>query len=129
MKIQTFNNMKGLIHGADARRIDCDKEGILRIGTVEIHVSPGGDSVLPLLFNGCTGNYKATFTDLLGQVYDLGKVQVRGGRVLPPTPTEAELMDLRYRLDEMEEKYNLLSEQLRELSNIFDTNSLNFLIK
>ena len=33
MKITTFNNMKGLIHGADPKRIGCDLGGILKIGT------------------------------------------------------------------------------------------------
>lgn len=128
MKVQTFKNMKGLIHGQDPKRIGCDKEGILRIGSAEIHITPEEDAILPVLFNGCTGYYKATFTDSEGQVYELDKVQVNGGRIVPPTQTAVELMELRHRLDEMEEKYDRLSEQLRELSNIFDTNSLNFLI-
>lgn len=129
MKIQTFNNMKGLIHGVDAKRIGCEKQGILRIGQTEIHITPEEDAILPLLFNGCTGDYKATFTDSIGQVYELDKVQVKGGRIVPPTQTAVELMELRHRLDEMEEKYNRLCEQFSELSAIFDTNSLNFLIK
>ena len=128
MRVQLFKNMKGLIHGADAKRIGCDKEGILRIGTAEIRITPKEDAIMPVLFNGCAGDYKATFTDILGHVYELDKVEVRGGRIVPPTQTAVELMELRHRLDEMEEKYDRLSEQLRELSNIFDTNSLNFLI-
>ena len=128
MKIQTFKNMKGLIHGADAKRIGCDKEGILRIGATEIHITPDEDAIMPVLFNGCTGDYKATFTDILGQVYELDKVEVRGGRIVPPTQSAVELMELRHRLDEMEEEFERMQDKLRALSNIFDTNSLNFLI-
>ena len=114
--------MKGLIHGADSKRIGCDKAGTLKIGTAEIKISPGEDAIMPLLFNGCSGNYDATFTTSGGMVYNFEKVAVRDGRILPPSPTTLELMELRCRADAAEEK-------IEELSNIFDTNSLNFLIK
>lgn len=122
MKIATFKNMKGLIHGGDPKRIGCEVAGTLKIGTTEISISPGEDAIMPLLFNGCTGNYDATFTTKGGAVYTLEKVEVRDGRIKPPSPTTVEIMELRLRADAAEEK-------LEELSNIFDTDSLNFLIK
>lgn len=128
MKIQTFNNMRGLIHGSDPKRIGCDKAGVLKIGNTEISISPGTDSIMPQLFNGCTGECKAFFTDSEGRVYELEKVAVRGGWITPPPPATIELMELRCRLDAAEEKNEFLSEEIRELRNIFDTNSLNFLI-
>lgn len=127
MKIQTFKNMKGLIYGPDPKRISCDVEGILKIGATEIEVST--DSIMPTLFYGATGDYDATFTDKLGRVYNLEKVAVRGGRIAPPSPTAVEIMDLRCRLDEKDTECELLREKIRELESIFDTNSLNFLIK
>lgn len=128
MKIQTFKNMKGLIHGTDPKRIECDKQGVLRIGTTEVSIEPTAPSVMPLLFNGADGVYDATFTDLFGMVYKLEKVTVRGGRIAPPSPTAAELMELRCRLDEAEDERDALKARIVELENIFDTNSLNFLI-
>ena len=122
MKITTFRNMKGLIHGGDPKRIGCEVAGTLKIGKVEINISPGEDSIMPMLFNGCSGEYEATFTTTSGVVYRLEKVAVRGGWIAPPPPTTVELMELRCRADAAEEK-------IEELSNIFDTNSLNFLIK
>lgn len=122
MKITTFKNMKGLIHGGDPKRMNCDKAGVLKIGKVEVNISPGEDSIMPMLFNGCSGDYEATFTTSSGVVYRLEKVAVRGGWIAPPPPTTVELMELRCRADAAEEK-------IEELSNIFDTNSLNFLIK
>ena len=122
MKITTFKNMKGLIHGSDPKRIGCDVAGVLKIGKVEINISAEEDSIMPLLFNGCSGDYEATFTTKNGKVYKLEKVAVRGGWIQSPPPTTVELMELRCRADRAEEK-------LEELSNIFDTNSLNFLIK
>lgn len=122
MKITTFRNMKGLIHGPDPKRIGCDRAGTLKIGTTEINISPGEDAIMPLLFNGCTGDYEATFTSSGGVVYNLEKVAVRDGRIKPPSPTTVELMELRLRQDKSEE-------EIEELKNIFDTNSLNFLIK
>ena len=128
MKIQTFNNMKGLIHGKDPKRIECDRDGILKIGDTEIVVSQGGDSILPVLFHGATGDYDATFTDEQGNTYALDKVKVRQGRITPPPTTTVELMELRVRVDALEREIAILSGKTEDLGNIFDTNSLNFLI-
>jgi hypothetical protein len=128
MQIQTFRNMKGLIHGKDPKRIECDRDGILKIGDTEIVVSQGGDSILPVLFYGATGDYDATFMDEQGDTYTLDKVKVRQGRIVPPSPTTVELMELRVRVDMLEREIAILSGKTEDLSNIFDTNSLNFLI-
>lgn len=122
MKITVFKNMKGLIHGGDPKRIRSDVAGTLKIGKVEVNIIPTEDSIMPMLFNGCSGDYEATFTTRAGVVYNLDKVAVRDGWIKAPPPTTVELMELRCRADAAEEK-------LEELSNIFDTNSLNFLIK
>ena len=129
MKITTFKNMKGLIHGKDPRRIGSDVDGILKIGTTEISISSASESIMPLLFYGATGDYEATFTDSNGRVFTLNKVAVRSGWIAPPSPTDVELMELRCRADALEDKCEALSEENERLSNIFDTNSLNFLIK
>lgn len=128
MKIQTFNNGKGLIYGTDNKRIGCEIAGTLTIGTTEILIIPSEESILPILFNGCTGEYKSTFTSASGVVYDLDKVTIRGGRIVPPTQEAVDRMELRHRIDELEAECEALRESIRELSNIFDTNSLNFLI-
>lgn len=122
MKLTIFKNMKGLIHGSDPKRIGCDKAGTLRIGKVDINIIPEEDSIMPLLFNGCTGDYEATFIDKAGREYKLEKVAVRNGWIQAPPPTTVELMELRCRADEAEDK-------IEELSHLFDTNSLNFIIK
>lgn len=129
MKITLFNNMKGLIHGNDPKRIGCEKGGVLKIGTTEIIISPNAETIMPLLINGCTGDYEGVFTDISGAVYNLGKVAIRGGRIAPPSDVDMELMELRCRADSAEQECESLREEIRELKNIFDTNSLNFLIK
>jgi hypothetical protein len=129
MTITTFKNKKGMIHGKDPKRIGCATDGVLKIGSTEISVSSTGDSIIPLLFYGGTGDYDATFTDTFGRVYNLEKVAVRGGRITPPHPTAVEIMELRCRADAAEDECEALRERIRELENIFDTNSLNFLIK
>lgn len=129
MKITTFNNGKGLIHGSDPKRIGCARDGTLRIGGTEVAISSKADSILPILFHGGTGDYDATFTDICGMVYNLEKVAIRGGRIAPPPPVAVELMELRCRADVAEQECERLQEEIRELKNIFDTNSLNFLIK
>lgn len=120
--------MKGIIHGKDPKRIGCATDGVLKVGTTEISISSSGDSIMPLLFHGGTGNYDATFTDICGRVYHLEKVAVRGGRIAPPSPTDVELMELRCRADIAEDECEALRAEIRRLDNIFDTNSLNFLI-
>ena len=127
MKIQTFKNKKGLIYGADAKRIGCDKSGTLKIGSTEISISPEAESIMPELFNGSSGVYKATFTDSVGDTYELANVTIRGGRIVPPPENAVEFMELRCRAEALEELCEKMQEQIRELSNIFDTNSLNFL--
>lgn len=129
MKIQTFKNMKGLIHGKNPKRIGCEIEGVLKIGSTEIAIAPGAEVIMPDLFHGATGDFPATFAGKSGTVYDLGKVEVRGGVIAPPPPVAVELMELRCRADIAEAERDAMREKLHELSNIFDTNSLNFLIK
>lgn len=121
MKLTLFHNKKGLIHGPDPKRIECDRVGVLRIGKAEISITPGVESIMPMLFNGCTGDYPAMFITSDGETYTLEKVTVRGGWIQPPDSTAMELMELRCRADRAEER-------LSELESIFDTNSLNFLI-
>ena len=129
MRIQTFKNMKGIIHGSDPKRIGCEKSGVLKIGNTEINISHEEDAVMPSLFHGATGDYNATFTDSEGAVYTLEKVAVRGGRIAPPSPTDVEIMELHCRADIAEAERDALRERVYELEHIFDTDALNFLIK
>lgn len=129
MRIQLFNNGKGLIHGEDSKRIGCDIEGTLWIGTAEVKIPTKEEAIMPLLFNGSSGTYNATYITIAGCIYVLERVTIKGGRIVPPSQTSIELMELRCRADALEEKCEFLENEVRELRNIFDTNSLNFLIK
>ena len=128
MRIQVFKTNRGLIYGADAKRISSDKSGTLKIGSTEISISADAEAIMPVLFNGVSGVYKATFTDSFGTTYELDNVTIKGGRIVPPSDAAVEFMELRCRTEALEEECERLREQIRELSNIFDTNSLNFLI-
>ena len=129
MKITTFKNMKGLIHGNDPKRISCEKSGVLQIGNLEIPIVANEDVVFPILMNGANGEYHATFTDEEKNTYKLKKLEIRNGRIIPPSALTVELMELRCRADYHEDECRRLSKDIEELRNIFDTNSLNFLIK
>ena len=129
MRIQLFKNGKGLIHGDDSRRIGCDIEGTLKIGTAEVKVASINESIMPQLFNGSSGTYNASFTTDVGTVYLLERVTIKGGRIVPPSQTSVELMELRCKVDVLEDRCKCLENKVSELDNIFDTNSLNFLIK
>lgn len=128
MKITTFKNMKGLIHGKDPKRISCGTKGVLKIANSTVNVS-SVESILPAFINGGDGEYDATFTDWCGRVYDLGKVKIMGGRILPPPPTDVEIMDLRCRAETAENERDALRKRVNVLEHIFDTDALNFLIK
>ena len=129
MKIALFKNQKGLIHGSDPKRLECDVGGVLKIGTVEIPITMDVEAIVPVLFNGCTGVYNATFTSSLGNVYELERVAIKGGRIVPPSQQSVELMEMRCRLDSLEDECKSLREENNRLANIFDTDALNFLIK
>jgi hypothetical protein len=129
MKIQLFTNGKGLIRGDDSKRIKSEVEGTLEIGSAVIKIEPSIDNVMPQLFNGCSGHYNARFTSASGCVYQLERVTVKGGRIVPPSQTSVELAELRSRAEMLEERCAILENTVCELSNIFDTNALNFLIK
>jgi hypothetical protein len=129
VKIRIFKNEKGLIHGPDPKRITCNIGGVLKIGSAKIEVKANADNIFPLLFNGSTGKYKASFTSEIGTVYELADVTVKGGRLLPPSQVDVELMELRCGYEALEAKFAEISEEINQLKNIFDTNSLNFLVK
>ena len=129
MRIELFKNNKGLIHGPDPKRLTCDVGGVLKIGTVEIPITMDVEAIVPVLFNGCTGVYNASFTSSLGNVYELERVAIKGGRIIPPSQQAVDLMEMRCRLDSLEDECKALREENIRLSNIFDTDALNFLIK
>lgn len=129
MKLQLLNNKRGVIYGKNALRISCDIGGTLKIHTNDIMISPDAESVMPILCNGCTGEFKATFTDVNGIVYDLEKVTIQGGRIVPPPQIVADFMELKCKEEAIEKEFAELKAQFEELSHRFDNNSLNFLIK
>lgn len=129
MIITLLRNKTGVIHGDDAKRITCSNGGILTVGKTEVRILPENNEIMPLLYHGATGIYDAAFTDSLGTVYDLGKVEVRRGRIISPSPTALELLELKCRADLAECEVSKLRDEIEELKGIFDTNALNFLIK
>ena len=129
MKIQTFTNAKGLIYGEDPKRVSCDKAGVLKIGSAEITVLSDRDAIVPILCNGCTGVYKATFTSEDGTVYALENVTIKSGRIAPPPKNAVDLMELRCITEALQERCDRIDACVEELSHRYDCNSLNFLIK
>ena len=128
MRVQLFKNNKGLIYGTDSKRICCDVDGTLKIGTAEIKISADTEEIMPVLFNGVAGTYRATFTSALGNVYELEPVSIKAGRILPPSQLSVDLMELRCIYEALENDHKALKEEQIRLAHIFDTNSLNFLI-
>lgn len=129
MKIQLFKNGKGLIYGKEPKRIGCDQEGVLKIGTAEVMIPADKTVTLPVLFHGSTGKYAATFIDKKGCVYDLGKVELHGGLITAPSQTAMEIMELRCRAEMAEAKLEAMAKKIEELESMYDTDALKFLIR
>lgn len=129
MIIALLNNNTGLIHGDDPKRISCEKSGTLFIGKTSLDLSSKENDIMPLLFHGATGMYAARYTASDGTEYDLGKVEVQNGRISSPPPIALEILSLKSRADIAEAEAVILRQEVEALKNIFDTNSLNFLIK
>lgn len=126
MIIQLFKNNKGIIYGADEHRIVGNVEGTLKIGSKSIDIVPGEEAIFPSLGNG---TYVALFFTKDDKIYELEPIVVRYGSIVHPSKESLEKMEFHKRLDELESACEELNEKVRELSTIFDTNSLNFLIK
>lgn len=129
MKLYTFSNKKCVIFGHDPTRIECEREGWLKIGPTKIRVTPGEPTTLPPIEDG---TYKPSFTESDGTVYEGYVLVARNGRITPPSKEVWELLDLRCRYEELQnkmaEKFNAIDKEIQELKSIFDTNSLNFII-
>ena len=129
MRIQTFTNGKGLIYGDDPKRVSCDKAGVLKIGSNVIEIPHDSVVAMPRLCGGYSCKVSASFTAEDGSVYPLENVVVKEGRIAPPPQTSVQLMELRLFIEELRAECKRIDERVEELSKIFDTNSLNFLIK
>lgn len=129
MKLHLFSNKKCVIFGHDSTRLECEREGTLRIGATNIKVAPGEPISLPSIADG---TYKPCFTDSDGTVYEGYVTVVRNGRITSPPKEALELFDLRCRYEELQtkmaEKFAILDKEIEDLKSVFDTNSLNFII-
>jgi hypothetical protein len=126
MILQTFSNMTGILCGADNRRITSTSAGIISIGPALISIV-SGENLLPVLLNGATGRYPSLFTDENGDKFDLGIVEIRNGRILPPSDIEADMARLRATVDIFNLKLEAFELRVSKLEHSFDTDSLNFL--
>ena len=129
MRIQTFTNKKGLIWGDDPLHVECDKSGVLKIGTNKIDVVADVSTPLPILCGGYSCPALATFTTEDGAIYNLRNVHIKAGRLTPPPEDVVTSMELMLQIEDLFRISTRLNERIEELSKIFDTNSLNFLIK
>jgi hypothetical protein len=129
MRLYTFSNKKCVIFGHDPTRLECEREGWLKIGATKIKVTPGDTTMLPPIVDG---TYKPSFLESDGSVYEGYVTVVRNGRITPPSKEVLELLDLRCRYEELQtkmaEKFDAIDKEIKELKSIFDTNSLNFII-
>lgn len=121
MTLTLFKNQKALIHGTDPKRLCAPCSGVLTVGKTEIPLTADEEALMPMLYQGCTGEYEACFTAENGARYALGKIGIRGGWLIPPEPYTVELMELRCRAEEAENR-------LTALESMFDTNALHFII-
>lgn len=126
MILQTFDNSTGIIYSSDPKRVRAATKGTLSIGPARISIV-SGDNLLPVLLNGATGRYPSLFTDENGDKFDLGIIEIRNGRILPPSDIEADMARLRATVDIFNLKLEAFELRVSKLEQSFDTDSLNFL--
>lgn len=125
MKIHLFNDKTGVIGGFSPYTLRSDKDGLLKIGGKVINILPDTPAKIPPLTDD---TYNAVFESADGITYDLGRITIHNGGVVASKTYTAREIELRHALDKAENKIAELIERVDALENIFDTNSLNFLI-
>lgn len=130
MTLHIFNDNTGVIFGADSARIRSTVIGALSIAGKVIELRCEEPVNLPAINDGV---HVAKFTADNGTVYTLGSYNVRGGNIIPRQDLTAEEINLRHRVDALEESLAELSkttaEEIYNLKHMFDTDALNFLFK
>lgn len=126
MILQTFDNNTGIVCSSDPKRVISARKGTLSIGPARISIVVG-ENLLPVLLNGATGRYPSLFTDENGDKFDLGIVEIRNGRILPPSDIESDMARLRATVDIFNLKLEAFELRVSKLEHSFDTDSLNFL--
>jgi hypothetical protein len=127
MILKIFKNGKGILYGEDKHSITSSVQGDLYIGSAHIRIEANKPSPVPSLLNGNGGVQKGTF--ISGKTYDLGKITIRGGRVVSPSADAIEMAELRARVDDFEEKIKKYDERMNSVLARFESDALGFLIK
>jgi hypothetical protein len=128
MKIQTFNDGTGIIYGDSPSILTCEISGVLNIGGTEFTIDSERETHIPQLFNAASGNFKAEYITEK-KTYTLRKIKVKRGFIEPPSDDVVEMTYLKARVDEVDRKCEKVLAEVARLDKLFDTNSLNFLIK
>ncbi len=124
MKIHLLNDKTAVLFGADTRCVQCDTDGTLHIGVVDVIVSNNKNCALPKLSDGL---YNVTFECSDG-LYKIGTHTARNGYLSTSKKhTETELA-LLLRVEALERTVSTLTAQVNHLVERFDTNSLNYII-
>lgn len=125
MTLHTFKDKTAIIIGGLFGEITSDRSGVLTIGKQTVNVTANVPASLPMLTDGIKS------VKLLSgeEVYTVGQVNVRYGRLVPQSYMSKSEIALKHRVDELEKNIALIFSELSRLDKKFDTNSLNFIIK
>lgn len=117
MKLHLFNDNTAYLEGVQTASVECDKSGVLAIGTHTVKIAAGEDVKLPSLTDGIL---PVKFTDNDGNVYTGAKTRIKNGRIFYiPTMTQSEIT-LKHQCDDLDER-------MKKLEHEYDHNALGFL--
>lgn len=114
MKLTIFDNKKGLVRGKNSSCIISEYGGVLKIGNSSIQIAARNMTALPILCDGQTGEFEATFTDENGNVYNLFNVNLADGIIVQPSAEYEELGVLHKRINFISKRIKYLSDELEK---------------
>ena len=129
MILTLFNNNKGVVQYSASNQVTCVRRGVLKIGDSTVTIKAKTPTELPILCNGKTGEFEATFTDEHGKVYKLLNVYLVDGRIALPSAEFQEFVNLYKKANannSIEGQYN---QQKQEAINALNKHPLKSLIE
>ena len=129
MILTLFNNNRGMIRRDNPRRLISAYGGILKIGDSIVTIQAKTQTELPILCDGQTGEFAATFTDENGKVYNLFNVHLVDGRIATPSAELEQFVSLYIKAQSCDRMIERLQQEKQEAINALNNHPLKYLIE
>lgn len=124
-----FNNSKGIVQYDESNKLASAHAGVLKIGDGIVTIQAKTQTELPILCNGKTGEFAATFTDENGKVYNLFNVHLVDGRIAAPSAELEQFVSLYIKAQSCDRMIERLQQEKQEAINALNNHPLKYLIQ